>query len=565
MRKTVLFLLQLMIIALIFFSCTTGSILKEYGTSINQDIPAISEIYENDFLIGSAVEPYQLTGPEGALLAYHFNSLTAENVMKFRTIHPEMDRYDFSGADKLVAFAKDNKMMMRGHTFVWHHPNEIAPWVFEDEQGNPRSREEVLNILEDHIKVLMDRYGKDVYCWDVVNEAIDTSEPDNRRRTPWFESIGPDYVEQAFRIAHKINPKAKLFLNEYDTFEPQKRDALIELIKELQAADVPIDGVGLQMHISLTHPEIEAIEETIDLFRELDLEIHITELDMSLYTREFEILDEAPEEYLIRQAHRYRELFEIYQKNSDIIGNVTFWGLNDSHTWLSTEEASDWPLVFDRNYEPKLAYYGVIQDTGKLPEDVIINIIKQDFVYQAHQGTPIIDGEIDEIWDKAEIVKTETQVMQEPGSIAEVRALWDEEHIYVLAEVKDRTLSNNAAQAYMNDSFEVFVDQLKDRSTALGADDYQFRVGYTGRVEMGGFATKSLIDAKALVTEDGYLVELAIALNKVTGAEGVEIGLDFQVNDNFGNAAREGISKWNDPTNESWRNTTGWGTLEMIP
>ncbi|MBN2657333.1 MAG: endo-1,4-beta-xylanase [Spirochaetales bacterium] len=557
--------IALLLLSSLLTACVTAPIVREFGHEIETDLEALSSVYGGSFLMGAAAEPYQLEGAEGALLAYHFNSLTAENAMKFRTIHPEENTYNFEPADRLAAFAKENRMKMRGHTFVWHHPDEIAPWVFADESGQARSREEVLSILKDHMAALIDRYGDSVYAWDVVNEAVDLSQPDKMRRTPWYESIGPDYVDQAFLLARELSPKAKLFLNDYDTFEPAKREALFALVKGMKERGIPIDGVGLQLHLTLSHPPLEEIEKTIDLFRTLDVEIHITELDMSLYSREFQTMEEPDGDSLIRQAHRYKELFDIFVKNDDIISSVTFWGFNDGHTYRTGEPYNrpDWPLPFDSAMKAKPAYYGII-GSADLPEDVVLEEPRQNKTYRAPGGTPVIDGEIDPVWDKAPVVLTDTQVMSAPGAVASVRMLWDEEHLYILAEVKDSTVSDNADQAYMNDSFEFFIDELNDKTVALGSDDCQIRIGHTNEMSFGGQGWKDKIESSARITDEGYRVELKYILQKVKGDAGLTMGMDFQVNDNFGNAEREGISKWNDPTNESWRNTTGWGTLELV-
>lgn len=552
------------LLTLLILACATAPIVREYGDQIQMDLEPIAAVYEKDFAVGAAVEPYQLEGAEGALLAYHFNSLTAENAMKFRSIHPEKDLYDFEGADRLADFARDNGLKMRGHTFVWHHPAEIAPWVFTDESGQKRSREEVLSLLKEHMATLIDRYDDVVYAWDVVNEAIDISEPDNMRRTPWYESIGSDYVDQAFLMAKELAPHGKLFLNEYDTYNPAKREALFQFVKGMKERGIPVDGVGLQLHLTLSHPEIEEIAKTIDLFRTLDVEIHVTELDMSLYSREFQKMETPDEKSIIRQAHRYKELFDLFKANDDIITSVTFWGFNDGHTWKTGEPYNrpDWPLPFDNKFKAKLAYKGII-GSNDLPEDVVLDEPKQNKIYKASMGTPVIDGEIDPVWESAVVVNTDTQVMSLDGAVASVRMLWDKENLYVLAEVKDSTVSDNAGQAYMNDSFEFFIDELNDKTVAFGNDDSQIRIGFKNEMSFGGQGWKDKIQSATRLTDEGYLVELKYILQKVQGEEGLQLGVDFQVNDNFGNAEREGISKWNDPTNESWHNTSGWGTLEL--
>jgi GH35 family endo-1,4-beta-xylanase len=552
-------------ILVLFAGCagTDLTYLEPYADVIQTDLPSMAEVYRKDFLIGAAVEPGQLAGAEGALLRYHFNSLTAENAMKFISIHPAPDTWNFDAADAIANFARDHGLKMRGHTFVWHHPDTIADWMFYDADGSMKSRDEVLAMLENHIRVLMDRYGDIVYAWDVVNEAIDTSEADNMRRTPWYEVVGPDYVEQAFRIAHEINPRAKLFYNDYQTYDPVKQDAIYDFLADMIDRGVPIDGIGLQNHLTLAFPEIAAIDHTISRFEELGLEIHITELDMSLYTHEFEVLDEAPVEYKLHQGHRYRQLMDTYLAHPQSVTSVTFWGFHDGHTWLTGEPYNrpDWPLPFGENLRSKYAYMGIAGFA--LPDDPGIESDKVLQTYSASRGTPVIDGEIDQIWAGAEIVRTGTQVMPDDGAVAEVRVLWDETHLYVLAEVADANLSNSSSNAYEQDSFEVFIDENNAKSSAYQEDDAQYRVSFANLQSVGGQTSRDFLESSAAVTDGGYRVELAIELRYIQAAPGTVLGIDFQVNDDFGDGIRSGISKWNDVTNESWRNTSGWGQVSL--
>ena len=562
--KTILRLICFLLIAGVFGSCTLFDPLSRHDRDLERDIPSLKLVHGENFLVGAAIEPHQLTGPEGALLRRHFSSLTPENAMKFLSIHPSPDEYNFERMDQIVAFTRRYGQELRGHTFVWHHPNEIADWMFFHEDGSRKSREEALALLEGHIQTLMERYGGDVSAWDVVNEAIDTNEPDNMRRTPWYETIGPDYVARAFEIAHRANPEAKLFYNDYMTFDPQKTRAIVDLVRGIQAEGIPVHGIGMQLHITLVYPEIEAIEFAILQFKQLVDEIHITELDMSLYTQEFEVLEEAPEDYLIRQAHRYRELFEVLEAHKNAVTSVTFWGFTDGHTWLTGEpyNRSDWPLLFDDELRAKLAFHGVTR--GQLPPDVEVVQIAPPKTYVAKRGTPTIDGEIDEIWNSAEIVSTEIQVMAQRGAVGHVRVLWDEDHLYFLAEVTDSLLNADAGQRHEHDSFEVFVDENNGKTPAFEGDDYQYRVNFRNQPSWGGAARMQMMTHAAHPTDEGYIVELQVELNTITASPGSKLGIEFQINDADDSATRVAISKWNDPTNESWRNTSGWGILEMV-
>ena len=550
-------------LTLLFSSCAMVDPLSKSDAQIQKD-PQLFRVYQKDFLIGAAVEPSQLVGAEGALLRRQYNSITPENAMKFTSIHPEENRYDFTGADAIANFARKYGMKVRGHTFVWHHPSTLAKWMFYRADGTKKSREEVLAMLETHMKVVMTRYKDVVYAWDVVNEAFDLDQADGIRRTPWYDAIGPDYVEQAFVIAHRVDPNAKLFYNETNMTDPRMIGYASALVKNLKAKNIRIDGIGIQMHITLAWPEMGAIENALKEYRKLGVEIHVTEMDMSLYTQEFENLSKgAPANYYIRQAWRYRELFDLFRANRDIITSVTTWGMHDGHTWLTGDpyNREDWPLLFDKNFQGKLAFKAVAGE--KIPADVTLEPPKRNQVYTAHKGTPVIDGKIDDIWKKAEVVTTEIQVMSKPGAVAKVRALWDAGHIYVLAEVTDAKLNDASDLPHERDSFEVFIDENNGKTKVFEKDDFQYRYGYDDKKSVGGGASVDMITGKAAITETGYIVEFAVPLNTVSGASGKKIGLEFQVNDADETGKRVGISKWNDETNESWRNTSGWGTLLM--
>lgn len=522
---------------------------------------SIKKTWKKSFLVGAAVEPAQLEGKDAEIIKANFNVLTPENAMKFTSIHPEEGTYDFTNADAIANFARKNHMKLRGHTFVWHHPQTIADWMFFRPDGTRKTREEALAMLEGHMRTLMTRYGDVVYAWDVVNEAFDTTEANGWRRTPWYDTIGPDYVEQAFIIAHKIDPKAKLFYNEMVTEDPKKVDLMVRLLTNFKNKGIHIDGIGLQTHISLNYPTMKAIKDSLDRYAKFGVTVDITELDMTLYTSDFEAFpDGAPEDYLVRQAWRYRELFELFSQY-DCVSSVTSWGFCDKYSWLryTPNVRGDWPLFFDDDLAPKLAYAGITG--GSLPPDVKIEKPKAERTATARRGTPKIDGTIDPIWNGAEAIETKVQAMSTPGATAKARILWDEGHLYVLAEVSDPLLNAASDLVHERDSFEIFVDENNGKTAEYEPNDCQYRVAFTGETSASGGGKTSMIVAKTTVTPTGYLVEFSVPLGTVKGAPGVKLGFDVQVNDADGSKARVGIAKWNDPTNESWRNTSGWGTL----
>ena len=335
------------------------------------DIPSVYETLADYFPVGAAFSPSQLDSePHVTLMTRHFNSLTPENTMKPGPIQPSEGNFAWAGADRLVAFAKANNMAIHGHTLVWHQ--QAAEWMFKDAAGNkmtatPENKELLLKRLEEHIRAVVGRYKDDVNVWDVVNEVIDANRPDCMRRSIWYEITGMDYIVTAFRVAREVDPDATLILNDYNEYQAKKRECIYTVVRDLQAQGVPIDGIGMQMHINIQVPSIDSIEAAIERFAELG-EVHITELDMSVYTNDTTSYAVIPDELLLQQGYRYRDIFEVLKRHADVIGSVTFWGLADDNTWLKTfpKTRLNLPLLFDEQLQAKYAYWGVV-DPSKLP------------------------------------------------------------------------------------------------------------------------------------------------------------------------------------------------------
>ncbi|WP_226037886.1 endo-1,4-beta-xylanase [Aquibacillus saliphilus] len=344
------------------------------------EVNPLESRYQDSFAIGAAVEPYQLDGIQGEMLKHHYSSIVAENVMKPISIQPEEGKFNFEEADRIVEFAKENDMEVRFHNLVWH--SQVPEWFFIDKQGNeminetnPGKRERnkriLLNRLKKHIKTIVKRYRDDIDAWDVVNEAVNDN--GELRKSKWYQITGTEYIKTAFETARKFGGEdAKLFINDYNTEVPNKRDALYGLVKDMLEQGVPIDGVGHQGHVQIGWPSIEDTRESINMFADLGLDNQITELDVSLYgwppTGEYKSYDEIPNEVLEEQADRYNQLFELYEELDDKISSVTFWGIADNHTWLDdrAQEYSDdglgidAPFVFDENFNVKPAYWEII-------------------------------------------------------------------------------------------------------------------------------------------------------------------------------------------------------------
>ncbi len=237
--------------------------------------------------------------------------------------------------------------------------------MFYDANGKLASKELLYQRMRNHIQTVMTRYKDKIYAWDVVNEVIDASQPDGLRRSLWYQIAGEEYIEKAFEYAREADPKAKLFINDYNTHESAKGQALYNLIQRLQAKGVPIDGVGHQTHVSLYYPTIAEIENSIVKFKALGLETHITELDMSVYSDNSQKYETFPDNLKTKQATLYKQLFDVFKRHKDTVTSVTLWGKDDSNTWLRTSPVArnNWPLLFDERLQSKPAYWSVIESS----------------------------------------------------------------------------------------------------------------------------------------------------------------------------------------------------------
>jgi len=308
--------------------------------------------------IGAAAASAHLAEAEyAAILGSEFSQLQAENAMKFGPIHPRPNTdpspYNFEGADALVAFAQSHNLKVRGHTLVWH--NQLPDWV---SKGN-YSPAQLAEILRGHIKTVMVHYASKVYAWDVVNEAF--NDDGTMRPTIWHDQpgigvgAGTKYIEQALRWAHEADPGAKLFYNDYDAEEVNKKsDAIYAMAKNFKKRGVPLDGIGFQAHVGLYFDDpakLASFARNLKRFAKLGLELHITELDIRLS-------DSSPAS-LAAQAKLYGEITTLclHQAKCKLLQT---WGFTDKHSWIpGFYKGQGWALLWDDKYQKKPAYEAV--------------------------------------------------------------------------------------------------------------------------------------------------------------------------------------------------------------
>ena len=313
-------------------------------------------------LIGAAVRPSQLSETAYAsTLAREFSMVEAEDAMKWWVLRPDRATYDFRQGDEVVRFAKGHQIKVRGHCLVWGRYN--PDWLT---QGHYTTRQ-LSRILREHITRVMRHYSGEVFAWDVVNEALD--ENGAVRDSLWYDQPGIGlsgkgiaYIEQVFRWAHKADPHALLFYNEAEgEGMNRKSDAIYAMVKDFKRRGVPIDGVGLQMHVPTLDGDISSnLSSNIARLAALGVQVHITELDVSLP------LDSggAPQtEDLTRQAEVYRSIVRACLNNPGCTAIQT-WGFTDKYSWIGSHSRGTrgHALPFDRAYQPKSAYGAILEE-----------------------------------------------------------------------------------------------------------------------------------------------------------------------------------------------------------
>lgn len=352
---------------------------------VQQEVPTLKDAFKGDFYIGAALNESQFMGNDAkaqSLIRQQFNSISPENALKWASLHPQPDSYNFGPADQYVAFGQQNKLFTIGHTLVWH--NQTPKWVFEDASGQPASREVLLRRMEDHITTVVSRYKGKIQGWDVVNEAL--NEDGTLRQSKWLSIIGDDFILKAFEFAHKADPQAELYYNDYNLWKPEKRAGAIRLINSLRDKGIPVKAVGEQGHYSLRGPASEQIEASIDAFAKAGIEVNITELDVDVLPTKSrrigaDVADNAvyeaqyspyatslPDSLQQKFDRRYADLFALFHRHRDHISRVTFWGLTDRNSWLNNwpmKGRTNYPLLFDHDYQPKPAAFQAVVRTAQ--------------------------------------------------------------------------------------------------------------------------------------------------------------------------------------------------------
>jgi endo-1,4-beta-xylanase len=350
---------------------------SSYGNNLNST-DSLKKYYSSFFNIGAAINEDIILGLDNdskQIVETQFNSITPENSLKWMFVQPYPNSFNFTVADKYVNIGIKNKMHIVGHALVWH--SQLADFM-----QNVKSKAEMNKHFENHINTVVSRYKGKIDAWDVVNEAF--NEDGSLRESVFYKFLGKNYIEKAFKLANEIDPNADLIYNDYNLYKKEKRDGVIQMVKQMQSKGIKIDGIGVQAHWSLNQPSLNEIEQIIFDISELGVDVMFTELDISVLPSPWEQVgaevsqnfsrfegdakmnpypDKLPKSIQNKLAKRYNDIFQLFIKHSDKISRVTFWGVMDKHSWLNDfpiKGRTNYPLLFDRNYQAKEAHKSLI-------------------------------------------------------------------------------------------------------------------------------------------------------------------------------------------------------------
>ncbi len=302
---------------------------------------------KKDLMTGIAVAPGDIYAErESSILKNDCSIIVSENGMKLGNLRPSATFWNWSDIDHLVQFAEENKMKVKWHTFFWHNQNPAF-------LGNMKTREDALKMMDEIIEKVMTRYKGKIEMYDIVNEMFE--ENGSMRNTVWYRLAGPDYIEYALTKARSVDPDTKLYLNEYNNEEMgnAKADAMYSLVKSLKEKNVPLDGVGMQLHLSSEYNyNFDAIRDNIRRYADLGIDISFSEVDVRMPLKG----GRASAEDLEKQTAIYKNLMRLAIEEPNV-KSIVFWNISDKVSWIP----GNWPglgqaCLYDREYKPKPVY-----------------------------------------------------------------------------------------------------------------------------------------------------------------------------------------------------------------
>lgn len=352
----------------------TDSTLRQLAEARGRFVGAILNSNWFSYGLGDDAEIYENTHKS------QFNIVVAENEMKFDATEPKRNSFSFSKGDKLMAYAAKNGMQVRGHALAWH--SQVPQWVPElaakVEKEGGSAKDTLLTVLKNHIENVVGHYKGKIREWDVVNEAIDDTQPatwrsgSSQNPSVWCKYIGREFIDSAFTWAHQADPDAKLYYNDYSlewglAAGSKAQFAVDSIGKRLKAAGIYITGIGTQTHISNYHETTpQNVQALVKALEAEGLTMQITELDIG-----FDKKDPTQADFET-QGHLYRQFMDIFLEAPNTEAFV-IWGFSDKYSWLA-DQYKYCGLIFDSSFAAKPAYDSLVASLKAHSADKVTKI-----------------------------------------------------------------------------------------------------------------------------------------------------------------------------------------------
>jgi endo-1,4-beta-xylanase len=297
--------------------------------------------------------------PYSHILSSQFNVALADNTPNWYFtdggLRPSATAYNFKQMDQVVSYAQNHSMAIQAHHLLWGEDKWLPEWL---KNGN-YSRAQLMDVVHSHISTVVGRYKGRIKEWSVVNEAFTRGQHVNDLHDWWTDHTGSNgYIDNAFIWAHEADPNAKLILNDFDNehYNPVS-DAMYNYIKDAKSRGVPIDGIGMQMHIDGSHPpDMQEVISNMQRFGALGISVYVTEFDVNMSV--VHVSDSVKDQL---EGNIYYNMMRACIQ-SKVCHSFAFLGITDQETWynyMGPSSADARPLMFDTNYLPKPAYYTV--------------------------------------------------------------------------------------------------------------------------------------------------------------------------------------------------------------
>lgn len=346
--------------------------MKKVMFSFMPAAPSLHEAFSDYFYVGGCINSGDITGKgeNFTSMMKQFNTFVLENECKPENLHPDENRYYWDTIDRFMDFGEEYGVRLRGHTLLWHA--QVPNWFFfkSGTSGEAASAKQVLDRIDEHVTTIIEHCKGKIDVWDVVNEVF--NDDGTLRDSRWLQLVGDydgdgdkyDYIEQAFISARAADPDARLIINDYNMeWSEQKTISMYLAVKKMLEDGVPIDGVGLQMHIGYD-TNIDTLRSNLEKLAKLreinpDFILEVTELDMNCNGWDG---DPNDKEFIEQFNKTYADLFALLMEYSEmgLLDTVVFWGINDGHSWLNSSERDNYPFLIDRENKFKSAYWDVI-------------------------------------------------------------------------------------------------------------------------------------------------------------------------------------------------------------